>query len=227
MAETKKTAGVLLADGAEEIEAVTLVDVLRRGGVEVSAMGLGEAAGWVTGGHGIRLGTDEGWSEDRAMETDLLVIPGGMGGVEALKSDARVLATVKVRVEQGRAVAAICAGPLVLNAAGVLDEDTAYTCYPGLEEKMAHPDLWEDEAVIRSEDIWTSQGPATAMDLGLALLEALAGEETEEAVSDAMLCERDFDDLDEDWFGDEDDDWDEEEGEEGAGDGDEGDGDGR
>lgn len=210
MAAKKDSAVVLAADGVEEIEIVTLADVLRRGGVETSLMGLGERAGWVTGSHGIRLGTDEGWDEERAMEADLLVIPGGMGGVEALKADARVLATVKVRVEQGKAVAAICAGPLVLDAAGVLGEDTAYTCYPGLEEEMAHPDMWQEEAVIRSEDIWTSQGPATAMDLGVALLEAF-DEETGAEVASAMLYGNEFGEWNEE-DGDEDGDWFEDEG---------------
>ena len=176
-------------------------------------MGLGDAAGTVTGGHGLRLATDGGWDGQRAVAADMLFVPGGMGGVENLRADPRVLRAIRARAEAGKDVAAICAGPLVLDAAGVIGEDTAYTCYPGLEVKMKHPDSWQDEVVVRSDDgIWTSQGPATAMDLGLALLDALAGDETGEEVADELLCDRgdvlEFEEDDaEDWFGDEGGDW--------------------
>lgn len=179
------TALVILADGCEEIEAVTIVDILRRGGVDVTTASLsGEPS--VRGTHGIAIGADIPFAPETTADYDAVALPGGMGCMEALRSRAYVLASLRAAAAAGRIVAAVCASPAVLGAAGLL-EDRRYCCYPGIEAQISDGTYDPSAASIRDGNIVTGAGPGLAAAFALDLLEALAGAETREKVASAML----------------------------------------
>lgn len=165
---------VPLAEGCEELEAVTVIDLLRRAGVEVVAAGLGE--GPVTAARGTRLLPDA--TLDAALadgDYDLVALPGGLPGADHLLADARLAALLPAQLARGGRVAAICAAPKVLAAAGALDGRRA-TCYPGCVEEAAYPRAaFTGGAVEVDGPVVTSRGPGTATDFALALIEALEG----------------------------------------------------
>jgi 4-methyl-5(b-hydroxyethyl)-thiazole monophosphate biosynthesis len=186
MSERRQPGIVLvpLAAGFEEIEAVTIIDVLRRAGVEVRVAGL--APGPVEGSHGIRLATDCVLDEVDAAGLAMLVLPGGMPGATNLQRDERILALVRALESSGRTVAAICAAPLVLGAAGVLQGRKA-TSHPSVREKLAGAEVVAQPRVVRSGPIVTSQGVGTALEFALALVEELAGAAKARELRAAML----------------------------------------
>ncbi len=176
---------VPLASGCEELEAVTIIDLLRRAGVEVVTAGL--APGIVKASRGTQLVPDTTLDAALLDEYDMVVLPGGMPGAQYLKDDARVIALIQKMGVAGRYVAAICAGPMVLAAAGVLSGKTA-TGYPGLLEKMNLTDVTlSTEAVVRDGLVITSRGPGTAMDFALTLVEILAGHEMRGQVETGLV----------------------------------------
>ncbi len=170
---------VLLAEGFEELEAVTVIDLLRRAGFEVIACGLGDDGAPVRASRGVVLVPDTVLAavEEKGKEFDLVVLPGGQPGSDNLRADGRVLDLLRKQHGEGRMVAAICAAPMVLAAAGILDGERA-TSYPGCLESMnlAATELSSDPVVV-SGRIVTSRGPGTAMDFALALIELLGGKE--------------------------------------------------
>ncbi len=174
---------VLLAGGFEEVEAVTVVDVLRRAELEVITAGL-EGREAVEGSHGVAIVPDIAFSQ-RKGEWDLVVLPGGMEGAEALAKSDSVLEFIRDRAARGRLVAAICAAPLVLDRAGVL-RDGEFTCYPGVESQMQATGR-RHEKLVDERGIITSQSPATAMEFALYLVGRLAGASRSKDVARAML----------------------------------------
>lgn len=162
---------VPLAEGFEELEAVTIIDVLRRAGIEVVVASL--AGSPVTGSHGIRLAADTPLAALVEQEFDMIALPGGMPGAEHLKKDARIAEIIRRLHGKGRPVAAICAAPMVLAAAGVLDGRRA-TSYPGFLDDATRASV-VDEAVVVDRGVITSRGPGTALDFALALVEELSG----------------------------------------------------
>jgi len=166
-----KTALVLFAEGSEELEAVTVVNILRRGCVSVSFAGL--TNGVLHGSRGIMLQPDTTLDAAVNHEFDMIVLPGGQPGTNHLKADNRVLQLVKKMSAQGKYVAAICAAPSVLAEAGLLTGKRATsfpTClddYPAVMQHMT--------AVVEDGKLITSRGPGTAMDFALILLERLSG----------------------------------------------------
>ncbi|MCR4944756.1 MAG: DJ-1/PfpI family protein [Clostridium sp.] len=176
----KKTA-VLLAEGFEEIEALTVVDIIRRGNVECHMVSIKDLE--VIGAHGIKVIADKVLSED-INEYDLIVFPGGMPGATNLKEDKKVLETVKKFNKEGKLIAAICAAPIVLAAAGIV-ENKNITSYPGFEEELKGCNYKEENVVIDG-NIITSRGPATAMEFGYELLKVL-GNETYNDLKKGML----------------------------------------
>lgn len=174
---------VPLADGCEELEAVTIIDLLRRAGVEVTTAGL--KPGVVKASRGVQLVPDT--TLDAALEADydMVVLPGGMPGASHLKEDARVLALLKKMAAAGKYTAAICAAPMVLAEAGVLAGRRA-TSYPGFLDGLADVTL-RSEAVVQDGTVLTSRGPGTAMDFALALVETLAGSEKRQQVEAALV----------------------------------------
>lgn len=173
---------VPLAEGLEEIEAVTIIDVLRRGGVEVVSASLGKDRE-VCGSHGVTLLADTLWPTDG--EFDAIVLPGGGKGTENLGADARVLETLRKFDGEGKFVAAICAAPLVLAAAGLLHGRRA-TCYPSCAEELG--EAYDNVPVVADGNIITGQGPGSAMLFALVLIEHFVDEPTARGVADRLLA---------------------------------------
>jgi len=176
---------VPLAQGCEELEAVTIIDLLRRAGIEVVVAGL--VPGIVKASRGTQLVPDTTLDAALHEEYDMVVLPGGMPGAQHLKDDARIIALMQKMAATGRYTAAICAAPTVLAAAGVLSGKTA-TAYPGFLEKMNLPDLTlSTDAVVRDGRVITSRGPGTAMDFALSLVEILSGLDTRRQIESALV----------------------------------------
>jgi 4-methyl-5(b-hydroxyethyl)-thiazole monophosphate biosynthesis len=173
---------VPLAEGFEELEAVTIIDVLRRAGIDVVVASLGDSP--VAGSHGIRIAADTPLGALAEQQFDMIALPGGMPGAEHLKKDARIAELVNRLRGEGKPVAAICAAPMVLAAAGVLDGRRA-TSYPGFL-KDAMQTTVVDEAVVSDDGIITSRGPDTALDFALALVVELAGADVRNEVEAAL-----------------------------------------
>ncbi|WP_297527965.1 DJ-1 family glyoxalase III [Thiohalobacter sp.] len=164
---------VPLAEGFEELEAVTVIDLLRRAGIEVVVAGLHE--GPVRGSRGTVILTDIPLDAVMDRDFDMMVLPGGLPGADHLNADPRIHELLRRTAEGGRYVAAICAAPKVLASAGLLDNRHA-TSFPGVLDNAGVPGLsYETRAVVQDGRVITSRGPGTAMDFALALIEALAG----------------------------------------------------
>ena len=174
---------VPLAEGFEEIEAATLIDVLRRAEVEVVVAGL-DGPEAVLGCHEMRVLPDVAF-EDVEGDFDLVVLPGGAKGTENLAASAPLRAMLRERAKQGQLVAALCAAPFVLDQAGVLPRD-AYTCYPGFEGRFDTPGRCHD-TVVDAGTVVTSQGPATAMEFALHLVMRLRGQAAAQEIGRALL----------------------------------------
>lgn len=175
---------VPLAEGFEEIEAVAIVDVLRRAGVEVLLAGL--APGPVRGSHGIALETDGTLADVDPAALDMIVLPGGQPGTDHLRADARVLAIVRALEGSGRTVAAICAAPMVLADAGVLEGREA-TSHPSVRARLGGASVVDAPRVVRSGRVLTSQGPGTAIEFALEIVRELRGEGEARRLQAAML----------------------------------------
>ena len=179
---------VPLADGVEEMEAVILIDVLRRAGWNVVAAGLDD--GPITASRRVRLLADQPWSAVNPLDFDVLAIPGGAGGVARLSIDGRVLAATREFARAGKWIAAVCAGPLVLQAAGLL-AGRRVTCSPAVAEKLtATPRL--PERVVVDGKLVTSQGPGTSFEFALALVKLIEGPEKAAAVAAGMVVPDDL-----------------------------------
>lgn len=182
-----KNIAVLFAPGFEESEALTVVDVLRRANLPAESIGVGDSV--VTGGHGISIRTDKALSQITADELEMVVIPGGYEGVDHLMNSPAVLDLVREMNAQGKWIGAICAGPRVLDQAGVL-EDRTYTCYPG-QEKLIKSGEHRTQLVVRDGNLITSPGPAACYAFAYALADALGGDSL--AVKNRMVYGNAFD----------------------------------
>ena len=177
---------VFLATGFEEIEALTVVDVLRRAGVEVTVAGL--TPNVTEGKHGVKVVPDKSIDDVKVEDFDAVVAPGGNPGYMNLRKDPRVIAMVKKAFNSNKIVAAICAGPTVLSDAGIL-EGKACTIYPGMDQELeAGGGKPKHDIVVVDGNIITSRGPATALPFALKLAEKLAGKQVAEAVSKKTLA---------------------------------------
>jgi len=175
---------VPLAQGCEELEAVTIIDLLRRAGIEVVSAGLDAQP--VRASRGTVLIPDTTLDEvvDRAF--DMIVLPGGLPGADHLDRDPRVRALLTRTAAAGRYVAALCAAPKVLASAGLLDNRKA-TSFPGVLDALKIPGLsYREDAVVQDGKIITSRGPGTAMDFALALIENLVGKAMRDQVEAAL-----------------------------------------
>lgn len=172
-----------LADGCEELEAVTLIDLLRRAGIEVVTAGL--KPGIVTASRGVQLVPDVTLDVALQDDYDMVALPGGMPGAAHLKGDARIIGLIKNMAAAGKYTAAICAAPMVLAEAGVLNGKRA-TAYPGFLDALPGVAA-SDAAVVQDGKVLTSRGPGTAMDFALALVEVLAGAEKRRQVEAALV----------------------------------------
>lgn len=160
-----------LAQGCEEVEAVIIIDLLRRAKIEVVSAGLDDQP--VTASRGVRLIADTTLDQALKQEFDMIVLPGGMPGMTHLKNDPRIIALLKQMARAGKYTCAICAAPAVLAEAGLLAGKSA-TSYPGFLDNL--PGVTnKNDPVVRDGKIITSRGPGTAMDFALELIEVLAG----------------------------------------------------
>ena len=176
---------VPLAPGCEELEAVTVIDLLRRAGVEVVTAGLEE--GLVRCSRGTVLMPDATLDEVADQDFDMIVLPGGLPGADHLNDDPRIQRLLRRMAEQGRFTAAICAAPKVLASAGLLDGRQA-TSYPGVLQAAEQPSIQVlDRPVVRDGSVITSRGPGTAMDFALELIEALEGRDKRDEVEQALV----------------------------------------
>ena len=178
---------VPMAEGFEEIEAISIIDVLRRADMEVIMGTLNEHL-MVTGAHGITLHADRPIKGLSADELDMIVLPGGWRGTKALAADANVQNLLKAMDGAGKAIGAICAAPYALEAAGVLKE--GYTCYPGIEDELTTGGFVGDkQAVVESGNVMTSRGPGSAMCFALAIVKKLKGIESYKKLRSGLLAE--------------------------------------
>lgn len=177
-------AAVLLVDGFEETEAVTVIDVLRRADLKVDVLGVEKKR--VVGSHHIVLEADALLAEHAGDRYQLVVLPGGMPGAARLRDHDGVQAFLKAHHAAGRLVAAICAAPIALGKAGILSGKRA-TCYPGFEEQLTGANVQKSTAVVQDGNVFTSRGPGTALAFSLALVEATRDADTAKKLGAAML----------------------------------------
>lgn len=178
-----------LAQGCEELEAITIIDLLRRADIEVITAGLDDQA--VTASRGVVLipdtSLDQLLAQTRMDDFDMVVLPGGLPGADHLNEDKRIRSLLKKQLQDGKTVAAICAAPKVLASLGILDDRRA-TAYPGtLEQLNLTSTKISREAVSIDGPVITSRGPGTAMDFALTLIEQLSGKDTRDEVESGLM----------------------------------------
>jgi len=178
-----KSVAVFLAPGFEEIEAVTIIDVLRRADLKVTVAGLTE--GLITGSHRIAIMPDTSLEKIRPEAFDMVVLPGGIPGTDHLREDPRVIDFLQNMARQGKHTCAICAAPTVLKAAGLV-EGKKITSHPFFREALKELDYREDR-VVEDGLVVTSRGPGTAMEFTLDLVRILAGREKAEELAGMMV----------------------------------------
>lgn len=175
---------ILLGTGFEEMEAIAPCDILRRGGVAVKLAGV--TGRKVRGGHGIEVMTDCIIEDIDLHDAEMLVIPGGLGGVESIEASSMAMQLVKEAYEREIEIAAICAGPRVLARLGILEGKKA-TCYPGMEGEMAGGKMTQKTSTVCDGKLTTGRGPGACIDFGLKLLEILKDPKTASNVKEGMF----------------------------------------
>lgn len=174
---------VFLAEGFEEIEALTVVDILRRGGVECQTVSITDSL-QVTSSHQVTVTADVMFDQIEE-DADMLVLPGGMPGTIHLGEHAGLCGMLKRQVAADRWVAAVCAAPTVLGRLGILDEKQA-TCFPGKMEELICKEKKTD-AVVTDGKVITSRGMGTCIPFGLEMLRVLVGQETADKIGKAIV----------------------------------------
>lgn len=170
---------VLLGTGFEETEAIAPVDLLRRAGVEVTTVGINGKI--VKGSHGIGVEADMTLEEADFSDLEMIVLPGGLGGVASCRASKTAMDALAKAWQDGKLVAAICAGPTVLADLGITDGKTC-TCYPGCEGGMGNAIMAENAAAVQDGRLITGTSAGCAIAFGLKLIEALKGPEAAEAI---------------------------------------------
>ncbi len=166
---------IFLADGFEEIEGLTVVDILRRAGIEIKMVSITDSI-YVTGSHQIMVKADLLFQDVNYHDADLLVLPGGMPGTDHLMEHEGLDVLLREFHDKGKQLAAICAAPIVLGTKGILNGKKA-TCYPGHEEKLLGADIDKNAVVVNDGTVTTSRGMGTAIDFSLALIKQFQGED--------------------------------------------------
>jgi len=173
---------VVMSNGFEEIEAITVVDVLRRAGIQVDVVGIPSTL--ITGKNGVRIIADKKFSDINPEDYEGLVIPGGMANVNTLIEYLPLLSLVERFNQQRKIIAAICAAPRILAKLGLLRDKKA-TIYPGLERNLSYP---RPEKVVVDGNIVTSQGPGTAIEFSLKLVEILSSKQKSEEIRKEIVA---------------------------------------
>ena len=175
---------MLLGTGFEETEAIAPLDLLRRAGLAVKTVGLNGKV--IFGGHGIGVQTDIEIDDMDAADLEMVIIPGGLGGVASVRACPKAMKTLKSAWDRGKFVAAICAGPTVLADLGITDGKWV-TCYPGCESGMGNAVMIPDVACVRDGNLITGTSAGCAIAFGLALVEAMKGKDTAEAIHQQIV----------------------------------------
>ena len=175
---------VLLGTGFEETEAIAPIDLMRRAGIQVLTVGINGPI--VTGGHGIGIQADISLGEMDLTDMDMIVLPGGLGGVASIRASREAMDAVRFAWENSKFVAAICAGPTVLADLGITAGKNC-TCYPGCEGGMGTAVIQESKAAVRDGRLITGTSAGCAVPFGLALIAALKDEATAKTVADQIV----------------------------------------
>lgn len=174
---------VLLGTGFEETEAITPIDLMRRAGIPVQTVGLNGKV--VYGGHGIGVEADITVEKMDLNNLELIMLPGGLGGVRSIRESKPAMDAIRFAYENGKFVAAICAGPTILADLGITDGKDA-VCYPGCEAEMGNANM-VSAPCIRSGKVITGTSAGCAVAFGLALVEALKGTEEAERIAKQIV----------------------------------------
>ena len=180
---------VFLADGFEEIEALAVVDILRRAGANVQTVSISDSD-MLVGRSRIRVQADVMWKDDIADGADLLVLPGGQPGTTYLGQHEGLKKALAKAKKEERYIAAICAAPTVLAEQGLLEGKKA-TCYPGLESVLQNggAETVTDKQVVKDGKIITSRGAGTAVAFALKLVDVLFGDDAEKQLKKSIVCD--------------------------------------
>lgn len=182
-----KKVAVCAADGSEEVETLTVVDILRRAGIEVDLVS-SQNRGKFKSSHDIEINTDKNIRDVEFKEYDGMVIPGGLKGVENLGNNVPVINALQDMNEAGKLVAAICAGPTVLGKAGILHGVKA-TVYPGMDRELNGAE-YVDKPAVRDENKITGRSMASSIEFALEIVEFLLDKETADKVANGIVFER-------------------------------------
>ncbi len=177
---------VPLANGFEDIEAVSIIDVLRRGGVDVVTAAIGDSIE-VRSAHGISMKSDALFSKVSEDEYDAIILPGGGEGTENLRACKPLIERLRRQKEEDRLLCAICAAPTVLVDAGVADEGLHMTCYPSMMMELDRP--YTNVPVVSDGNLVTGQAPGSALLFALVVLQTLAGESVARKVARGMVSD--------------------------------------
>ena len=175
---------VHFAEGTEEIEFVTIIDLLRRSSLDAVSVSItGKTK--VTGAHGIVIETDTTFEEANYDDCDMIVLPGGMPGTLHMAEHSGLTDMIKSFNEKGRSLAAICAAPMVFAGCGILSGKKA-VIYPGMEEYLGEAEV-SDKRVQTDGNIITSQGPGTAMEFALEIIRTVKGSAASDEIKKELL----------------------------------------
>ena len=175
---------VPISNGFEEVEAVSIVDVCRRAGIEVTTAGIEDKV--LIGAHNIKIEMDKKITEVNSNDFDMIVLPGGLPNAFTLAEDKDVQRLLKEFKEKNKKIGAICAAPYALFKADVLNEN--YTCYPSFEQKIKDDGYQNNQNVVLDGNVMTSRGPATAIEFALEIVKILKGEEVYASVKNGLLA---------------------------------------
>jgi 4-methyl-5(b-hydroxyethyl)-thiazole monophosphate biosynthesis len=175
---------MLLGTGFEETEAIAPLDLLRRAGVQVHTVGVNGKT--VYGGHGIGIEADITLGEMDLTQMDMVILPGGLGGVASVRASEAAMQALKFAWENDKFVAAICAGPTVLADLGITDGKNA-TCYPGCEDGMGSANILAGKACVRDGKLITGTSAGCATAFGLMLIAALKGQQVADTVAEQIV----------------------------------------
>ena len=175
---------MLLGTGFEETEAIAPLDLLRRAGVEAATVGV--TGKTVYGSHGIGIEADITIDQMELTNLEMIILPGGLGGVASARASKEALEALRFAWDNGKFVAAICAGPTVLADLGITDGKNA-TCYPGCESQMGSANMAENAAAVRDGMLITGTSAGCAIPFGLELVAALKGREAADTVAKQIV----------------------------------------
>ena len=182
---TKKVA-LFIENGSEELELITPLDVMRRANLEVDVISANNED-FITSAHNVKIMADKKIEEiNNILDYDAIVIPGGMPGSTLLRDNKNIIEFYQTMYNSGKLVAAICAAPIVLSAAGITD-DKEVTSYPGFDKEINYKNYNSDKAVVIDKNVITAQGPAVAILFGYEIVNYLLQDNTAEDVKQAML----------------------------------------